>query len=179
MVVAEQADPDAGGALVLAALEVVGSGESLLHLVALPAWTVRPPLRPLRSGLPAASRTRRRPAVPRYRPRARQACRRCATSISSRSPTSWPRVSLSVLKLSRSRNRIAPQWPLRVRSCQRLAQPVLQQAAVGQLGQRVVIGQAVNLGLRLRVLRDIGISADVVGDVPIGATTAEIVSHSA
>ena len=61
------------------------------------------------------------------------------TATRSSSPAAWPRLSLTVLKSSRSRNstatadvRPAPT------ACERVLDPVLEQAAVGQAGQRVV-----------------------------------------
>ena len=66
---------------------------------------------------------------------------RCATATSSRSPTWWPRLSLTILKRSRSRNRTASGrsgW--RAGRASALVEAVEEQRAVGQAGQRVVQG---------------------------------------
>ena len=55
----------------------------------------------------AGRRTRRRRGGPPCRRRGRQPRRRSATSTSSSSPAAWPRLSLIVLKSSRSRKRTA------------------------------------------------------------------------
>ena len=63
---------------------------------------------------------------------------RCATISSSRSPTWWPRVSLTSLKRSRSSS--ATEKRVQVRTLDGLGQPLQQELAVGQPGQRVVQG---------------------------------------
>ena len=82
-------------------------------------------------------------------------CMRPATACSSASPTLWPRVSLSCLKRSRSENSRAPRCHgLRVaRSC---LQPLEQQAAVGQAGEGVVVGQVEHPFVLQLALGDVG-----------------------
>ena len=86
------------------------------------------------------------------------AARRWATCCSSRSPMSWPRVSLRVLKLSRSMNSSAPCRCAGAGS-DRLVQPVDQQAAVGQTGQRIEEGQLLDSLFRLLALGDVATRA--------------------
>ena len=62
---------------------------------------------------------------------------RCATISSSRSPTWWPRVSLTSLNRSRSSSATESR---QVRTLDGLGQPLQQELAVGQAGQRVVQG---------------------------------------
>ena len=85
-------------------------------------------------------RTRRRPAGPRCRPPGRRRWNRSAAAISSRSPSAWPRLSLTFLKSSRSRNSTVIGRPCAARQGQRVAHPVAEQRPVGQPGQRVVEG---------------------------------------
>ena len=63
---------------------------------------------------------------------------RAATAISSSSPRAWPSESLIVLKPSRSRNNTPTAVPERDGPLLGLPQPVHEQRAVRQLGQRVV-----------------------------------------
>ena len=65
-----------------------------------------------------------------------QLCSRAATSTSRASPVAWPKLSLTVLKSSRSMNSTAPHRP----RCSSMAslRLVAEQRAVGQPGQRIV-----------------------------------------
>ena len=67
----------------------------------------------------------------------RQVLMRSPTSISTRSPTSLPRLSLICLKRSRSSSSSAKPAPSRRAMCQRQLQRVTQVPAVGQPGQRI------------------------------------------
>ena len=109
----EQGDADARGAAVFVTGEQVGLAERGQDFLAHVFRPASPLPRRSRSDLRASPRTRRRPDAPRYRPRARRLTSRCATCCSSRSPLSWPSVSFSVLKLSRSMNSSAPLRRLR------------------------------------------------------------------
>src|SRR5471032_2380275 len=71
-------------------------------------------------------------------------CRRRATACSSRSPVWWPWVSFIFLKWSRSMNSTAAAPPLR-RVCQQQVEAQVQRQAVVQAGQRVVVGQLVDV----------------------------------
>ena len=64
--------------------------------------------------------------------------RRGAAAASSSSPTWWPRLSLTSLKRSRSRNRIAASESLAAEPRERVLEAVDEQHAVGQPGERVV-----------------------------------------
>ena len=66
---------------------------------------------------------------------------RLATAPSSWSPTGWPSVSLTSLKRSRSRSKTAAMPTFAAGTGQGLAEPVEQQGAVRQPGERVVQGQ--------------------------------------
>ncbi len=69
----------------------------------------------------------------------RTAClSRGAAAASSSSPTSWPRLSLTSLKRSRSRNRIAVGALAAAQALDRLLQAVHEQHPVGQAGERIV-----------------------------------------
>ena len=77
---------------------------------------------------------------------------RSATAISSSSPTAWPSVSLTVLKSSRSTNSTATEGS---GSRERLLDPVDEQRAVGQVGERVVEGLVLELALELAQLQTV------------------------
>ena len=82
---------------------------------------------------------------------------RLAISCSSLSPTSWPRESLMCLKRSRSRNSTASICPVSWQRAMRLGQVRLQEQAVRQARQVIVIGELVEAllvgeQLRLRLL---------------------------
>ena len=100
--------------------------------------------RPARAPPPASRRPRRRSRTRRRRggrscPRvAAMARSRWATAVRSSSPAVWPRLSLIVLKRSRSRNSSPTRPGSRDRRVERVLQPVLEQGAVGQPGQVVV-----------------------------------------
>ena len=85
----------------------------------------------------AGRRTRRRRAAPRGPSRAAPSRIRSATVTSSSSPAAWPRLSLTVLKSSRSRKRAATD-PGRGPSGQRRLGLLDEPAPIGEAGQRVV-----------------------------------------
>ena len=72
---------------------------------------------------------------------------------SSRSPAACPSASLTSLKLSRSRNRTTGTRP-GVGQLDRLVDLLGEQAAVGEAGQRVVVGLVAELLLEPRQLRE-------------------------
>ena len=80
---------------------------------------------------------------------------RSATSISTRSPNWWPRLSLMCLKRSRSRNSSANDVPSRCAIDERELDAIGQQPPVGQPGQRVGV----------RELLDALVRGEPVGDV--------------
>ena len=96
---------------------------------------------------------------------------RRATSISSRSPVWWPRVSLTSLNRSRSMK----NTPTRASSplpWQELLEPGHEQLAVGEAGERVVQGRELLLGrLRPQPVHEI---ADAQGD---GGVAGERLEH--
>ena len=63
---------------------------------------------------------------------------RSATACSSRSPASWPSVSLTFLKSSRSRNITATSRRSRRASAMRVLDAIAEQVPIGQPGQRIV-----------------------------------------
>jgi hypothetical protein len=82
--------------------------------------------------------------------------------------------------LSRSSSSKAPllRW-CRALVCQRLLQPVPQQAAIGQVGERVVEGQVVNLRLGPDPLADVAEYAHVMRGAALRTSlTALMLSHS-
>ena len=80
---------------------------------------------------------------------------RSAIVFSSWSPTSWPRLSLTTLKLSRSRNITADARLVAGGAAQRVLQPIQEQGAVRQAGQAVVERQPLQLGLGPLALADL------------------------
>ena len=105
-------------------------------------------LRPRRRNLASATRrTRRRRAGRRHRNRGCTACRRAATSLSSRSPASCPSESLTILKRSRSMNRTAHgrswRFAASIACCKQLA----EQRSIRQPGQLVVCREILDLVL--------------------------------
>ena len=89
----------------------------------------------------AGPRTRRRRAGPRCRRRGRRSRRRSATCSSSASPRSWPRVSLTSLNRSTSSSSSPTCRRCATLAADRALEPVAEQSAVGQAGQRVEQGQ--------------------------------------
>ena len=63
---------------------------------------------------------------------------RSATDCSSRSPASWPSVSLTFLNPSRSRNSVAPVGAVAPAAAEQLLDAVHDQRPVRQTGQRIV-----------------------------------------
>ena len=80
---------------------------------------------------------------------------RSATTLSKRSPTLCPRLSLTFLKPSRSMNTTATPLCWRLRYDQRMLQTVAQQIAVRQPGEAVVV----------RLILELLLIADQIGDV--------------
>ena len=87
--------------------------------------------------------------------RARTSAIRIATARSSSSPLEWPRLSLIVLKSSRSRNSTATGMAVPSRSGERVREPILEQGAVGKAGQRIVECLVAQLVLERLSLRDV------------------------
>ena len=85
--------------------------------------------------------------------------RRAATACSSSSPALWPRVSLMSLKLSMSMKSAAAGVWLRRERDEHLLDPIQDQGAVRQSGQRVVGGEEGELVLAPRQL--------LVGSLPL------------
>ena len=83
------------------------------------------------------------------------ASRRRPTSRSMASPASWPRLSLTSLKSSRSRNRTARESGSRPAAVEGMLQAIAEQGAVGQLGQRIVEGAVGELALQVLALGDV------------------------
>ena len=101
-----------------------------------------------RAGCGRGPRTRRRRAGRRGRRcRTARASRR-ATARSSWSPTAWPSVSLTVLKSSRSTNSTADA----AGRVERRADALDEQRAVGEPGERVVVGLVVQALLEVAQL---------------------------
>jgi hypothetical protein len=71
-------------------------------------------------------------------PARRQLVSRSLTIISSASPAEWPRLSLTVLKSSRSMNSTASCPPCAASRVAGVIDPVAEQRLVGESGQRVV-----------------------------------------
>jgi hypothetical protein len=86
--------------------------------------------------------------------RATSSTRRLATARSTASPFGWPKVSLTGLKPSRSRKRIAQgRWTLR--RAERLAEQLADAAAVREAGEHVHVGKVGQPLLRLAHLGDV------------------------
>ena len=112
-------------------------------------------------------RTRRRPAGRRCRSGAATRRRRSATATSSSSPAACPEPSLTALKSSRSTNSTATGVGAAVGAGQRVVEPVGEQRAVGQAGQRVVEGVVLQLGLELLLRGDVAGGDDDGADVGV------------
>ena len=63
---------------------------------------------------------------------------RSAAAMRSRSPSAWPRLSLTLLKSSRSRKSTVIGLPLPLGQRERVAHPVAEERAVGEAGERIV-----------------------------------------
>ena len=109
----EQRDADARSAVMQAPGDGVGLVERRQNPFADLLGLARPASADARPILRAGRRTRRRRGGRPCRLRAAQPPIRRATSTNRRSPTSWPAVSLRILKLSRPMNSSAPFRPLR------------------------------------------------------------------
>ena len=72
-----------------------------------------------------------------------------------KSPVSWPSVSFTTLKRSRSRKSTADVALLAPRGHDRLVEAVLHEAAVGQPGERVVVRHVVDRALGVQPLGDV------------------------
>ena len=131
LVIAEQGGTDAGGAVVFVRGKLVRLVERSENFLAdgfrlcrrFKGCSLRS------SSITTNSSPPRRATVS---PSRTQDSRRCATCCSSKSPMSWPRVSLRVLKLSRSMNSSAPSRPLRALEANACLKPVHQQPPIGQ-----------------------------------------------
>ena len=88
-------------------------------------------------------------------PSSMQARRRSAQAVITPSPALWPRVSLTSLKRSRSRQSNAAWSPLWRGPRQGVLEPLQQPGAVGEVGQGVVRRQMPGLGLGEHGLRDV------------------------
>ena len=87
--------------------------------------------------------------------RADDARSRRATSTRSLSPVRWPRLSLTCLKSSRSRNKtVRPSVRGRF-GMKRLRELLLEAAAIGQFGDRIEAGHSVDFALRVSAFRDV------------------------
>ena len=86
----------------------------------------------------SGSRTRRHPGATRCRLVRTTLRSRAATSRSTWSPASWPRVSLIILNPSRSRYTTATSSPVRAVRRDGVFEAVVEQGTVGEPGERVV-----------------------------------------
>ena len=78
-------------------------------------------------------------------PRARNEAAAASSSTSSWSPVAWPKLSLTFLKSSRSMNSTVTGRAAAPRAHERVLQPLREQHAVGEVGERVVerlVGEA-------------------------------------
>ena len=106
-------------------------------------------------------RTRRRRAGPRCRAARSAAAAAAPTAISSWSPTSWPSVSLTTLKSSRSMKSTPTRPVVASRGAgHRLLDPVGEQHPVGQAGERVVERPVRQLPLQPPLLGDVAQGED-------------------
>ena len=93
--------------------------------------------------------------------------RRSATSRSKASPASWPRLSLMILKRSRSMNSTANLRWLRRDSAGTWFSSSAEHHAVGQPGQAVVRGQILNALFGLLARRDVARHAAVAREAAV------------
>ena len=105
-----------------------------------------------------------RAAVSRGR---RQPARSFATRLSKRSPSPWPRLSLTVLKSSRSMKSTARCEPVRPDAGQGVFESVLEQCFVGQAGQGVVEGPVLELVLQSDAIGDVAEAPDSTDDLVV------------
>ena len=117
------------------------------------------------SGISVSSTPNSSPPSRAARSRSRRSSRRrAATAMSNASPAAWPRLSLTVLKSSRSRKRAATE-PVPVRVGERRLGRLDETAAVGQAGQRIVEGLEAELCLQRAPLGHVaGEHADEAGE---------------
>ena len=113
----------------------------------------------------AARRTRRRRSARRCRWRGCSRSRRLATSISTWSPAAWPRLSLIVLKSSRSMKMTADAAAVAARAGDGVAHALGEQRAVGEARDRVVEGLVRELLLERLALADVAAVEDDAADV--------------
>src|SRR4051812_20284469 len=78
----------------------------------------------------------------------------------------WPRLSLTFLKRSRSRNSTAGTLRLALRFEQGLREPFAEQHLVRQAGERIVERVLAQLFRDLPVSRDVALGADQVAGLP-------------
>ena len=86
----------------------------------------------------SGSRTRRRRGATRCRRSDDARAVESATSRSTWSPASWPRLSLTILKPSRSRYTTATPRPVRAVRSSGVLEAIVEQRTVGQPGDRIV-----------------------------------------
>jgi hypothetical protein len=67
---------------------------------------------------------------------------------------------------------------LAFRQANGLLQAVVDQNAVGQVGQRIVFGQMLDAGLMFLAFGNIGEEGNMVGDLPCSSVSTLIFSHS-
>ena len=111
----------------------------------------------------AGSRTRRRPCGRPCRRRAAQLGGARRPRSSSWSPSLWPRLSLTVLKSSRSRKSTASGGRA-PRCADRVLQAVEEQRSVGKPGERVVERLVAQLVLERLAARDVAVVDDDAAD---------------
>ena len=100
--------------------------------------------------------------------------KRCATSRSSWSPASWPRLSLTCLNPSRSTSSTASGSRERGRPGERLVEAIAEQRAVREPGEAVVERLVGELLLEPHALGDVaGVEHDAA-DVPVVAQVGDV-----
>ena len=126
----------------------------------------------------AGRRTRRRRGGRRVSPRDAPQQPRGHVRAAARHPTAWPWTSLTALKPSRSRNSTATRSGWRAGRAERLLDPLPEQRAVGQPGQRVVEGLVDQLALQPLAVADVtGVEHDAA-DVRVGEQVGHRASRS-
>ena len=130
----------------------------------------------------SGSRTRRRPAGRRGPSSERGPLIRSVTATRRASPAAWPSVSLTTLKSSRSMNRTAVtlsrRWPFGVAVSSDALEAQLEHPPVRRAGQRVALGQVLDVpqqdGVAQVERRHRGEPGDHRGDPPLDARQAPV-----